>query len=332
MIKDELLKKIRELSAAGKSREDIYSDLINDSYELDEINENYLASNKSRISLFFKKISSNVRVESKGKILLTGFIICAVVVLAYLAVGEVRYYRSPEISVNGKSYHTDVAREFVIDGNTGLSVSLALSSKLDSSYSSLRRQVYAEQQRQAKKSNFSWPNYWGSLVKTDEEDVFLKSLIDEIGEKVASGQTAHSGPDATAYYTINLVQGLPYDHLKYTLGFEDTKLPYETLYTGTGVCRETAPLLAKMLSMEGYESAIITSREINHALVGVKCGCVGMKKIEGYCALEATGKVPIGETSQYQAKFLGVPVRPLKEGEYKVTKISGGKLFNCSYD
>jgi hypothetical protein len=129
----------------------------------------------------------------------------------------------------------------------------------------------------------------------DQETVM--GLIDEVGRAI--GQDG----DELVMALVNLVQNLTYDCEK-LFSFDQlggagnqTNYPYETLYTRTGVCRDTSLLLGKILQELGYGAAFLIYEQNNHMALGIQCPVSLATYVEdliGYCYIETTGPSRIG--------------------------------------
>ncbi len=99
--------------------------------------------------------------------------------------------------------------------------------------------------------------------------------------------------DDTAGLIISFVQTIPYDFEKDTKK-EQTKYPYETLFTKKGVCADKTFLMYHLLRRAGYGVAIMQFLEKNHQSLGIKCDTSSAVFGSGYCYVETTAILPVG--------------------------------------
>jgi hypothetical protein len=229
---------------------------------------------------------------------------------------------------SGKKYYLDVEKEFpIIFQDERHFVRVNMSRKLHHKYSAKRKEYNANEYFNGSREKY-FDFWWNHLASTLEEDEIIDSLVNQINQLVKSGQTSYYGDDANALYATALVQNIPYDYIKYRVRISDTKYPYEVLYDNTGVCRETAVLLAKILGKMEYETSVVNIYKINHAVTGIKCPKDNENTIQGYCIIEPTGIRPIG-TSDYKGGFWGQ--NKVEPRDFQFHKTSEGKTFSFNY-
>ena len=267
---------------------------------------------------------------NKYKLILFGIVLISLILISFVILD---YYHLSKMQVvtasDGNRYYLNKEKEYIIpDKGEELHLKLNFSSKMHKVYGKKEEDFSRNMHLKMINRTFSEDWYWHSLVNSSEEDAIIDLLIKNIESKIENGETAYVGKDAKALYAAKLVQNIPYDYLKYTLQDRGTKLPYETLYTQTGVCRESAPLLAKILAKMGYEVALVSIPAANHVVVGIKCPLDYENIANGYCIIESTGAVPIGK-SNYKGGLWGY--KELGPRDFTNYKISDGDTFNFSY-
>lgn len=122
------------------------------------------------------------------------------------------------------------------------------------------------------------------------QGAYLDPLVEEIKNITQSR-------DDQLRIAVSLVQNLKYDYSAAESSRYQGKYPYETLYTGFGVCSDRSLLLAYLLRGLGYEVAIFEFDEENHAAVGIKCPIQYSYRDTGYCFVESTTPSIISDSS-----------------------------------
>jgi hypothetical protein len=129
-------------------------------------------------------------------------------------------------------------------------------------------------------------SYFLKYINNPVQDQGLDQLIEAIRQKSPDRNTQ-------AKIAISLVQNIPYDTTKSKLISSDPtdvhqNYPYETLYTGKGVCIDKSLLLVYILDKLGFDTVLFTFSPEHHAAVGIKCDPQYAYRGTGYCFVETT--------------------------------------------
>ncbi len=176
-------------------------------------------------------------------------------------------------------------------------------------------------------------------LREEYYNIFLtqKSGDDSI-EKLISGLRSIAdkegfSDDEFVEFVLALVQYLPYDFSKKSTDAQN--FPYETLYTGTGICSDTTFLSVLILRKLGYGAAVFDYPDAKHSAAAVLCS--GNSSYgSGYCFAETTNYFPIGvfpssigtgqaegSTSSWGSLFSGSNL-----GQVEILQKTGGKSYS----
>lgn len=300
----------------SSKREDIVASMLEEGHSLREIDSELTAIDRMEKAGYLGPLLYNRKVQ---------IIITIVIFILFFSLYFVYYTSLDKIVINGHTYPLNKEVHFSIpDENVELKMNL--SAKLYRHYKAERRSMTSETYKRLRSGNFTDEWYWNSLIASDEEDQIIDMFIVRLDGMITDGNLSYKGEDARVYYATKIVQSMTYDYLRYLGTNWKTRYPYETLYDQEGVCRETAPLLAKILSRMGYDVAIMSIGKINHVFVGIRCE--SPNAVKGYCIIETTAVTPIGGV-EYKTRSW-IP-QDISEMHYKVYRVSDGKAFRFNY-
>ncbi|MCK9438602.1 MAG: hypothetical protein WC164_00355 [Patescibacteria group bacterium] len=171
--------------------------------------------------------------------------------------------------------------------------------------------------------------YYSIFLTQKSGDNSIDNLIADL-RKIAN-QEGFSD-DQFVEFVMALVQYLPYDFSKKST--DPQNFPYETLYTGTGICSDTTFLSVLILRKLGYGAAVFDYPNVKHSAAAVACS-QNSSYNSGYCFVETTNYFPIGvfpsSIGTGQAEGSGTNWNTLFSGtslgEVEILQKSGGKYY-----
>ena len=150
-----------------------------------------------------------------------------------------------------------------------------------------------------------------SQFLSDDNDVYtLEEILSIIGNRTV-------GTDFDLVQVlVSFVQGIPYEEAG------PQKYPLETLSLNKGDCSDKSILLAKLLSMAGYDACLFIYEEAKHMAVGLKVDQAPKPYYHDYIYIESTGYHPIGDIPAQFAGGITIKEDPivvlLDQGQYAI--------------
>jgi len=144
--------------------------------------------------------------------------------------------------------------------------------------------------------------YYGDLPVDWHEDYYQMFLTPKAGDNTikslatqfrAIASIDRMTEDGMIDLMMSFVQSIPYDTGK-NLETGTPNYPYETLFTGLGVCSDKTFLAVMLLRELGYGSAVLDFPDVNHSAAGIQCPKEYSVRATGYCFAETTNYFPIG--------------------------------------
>jgi hypothetical protein len=130
--------------------------------------------------------------------------------------------------------------------------------------------------------------YYNIFLTQKSGDDSIDKLITDL-KKIANQEGFND--DQFVEFVMALIQYLPYDFSKKPT--DPQNFPYETLYTGTGICSDTTFLSVLILRKLGYGAAVFDYPEVKHSAAAVACS-QNSSYNSGYCFIETTNYFPVG--------------------------------------
>ena len=159
-------------------------------------------------------------------------------------------------------------------------------------------------------------NYYMSYLNEKQQVYGMDQLIDQIRSQT-------SDPDDQVRIAVSLVQNIPYQ--KDVEDIYNIQYPYETLYRNSGVCSDKSVLLVYILRDLGYESAVLSFRDENHAVVGIRTQPDYTYKQTGYAFIETTNPAIITDSNSRYTE-----IGTLSSDPMVITLSSGKSLDNLT--
>lgn len=130
--------------------------------------------------------------------------------------------------------------------------------------------------------------YYNIFLTQKNGDSSIDNLIRDL--RVIANKEGFNNDDFVEF-VMALIQYLPYDFSKKST--DPQNFPYETLYTGTGICSDTTFLAVLILRKLGYGAAIFDYPDVKHSAAAIACS-QNSSYNSGYCFIETTNYFPIG--------------------------------------
>lgn len=161
----------------------------------------------------------------------------------------------------------------------------------------LRSALYEDYKRSEKSYRYvgELPDDWldsfnRQFLTTKEGDMTFRHLANEL-DRLAKKEGL-SG-DLRIEFVLSFVQSIPYDH-EQVVSATYNNYPYETLFTGKGVCADKTYLGYLLLRELGVGVAVFYYTDVKHAALGIKCSKEDGVHGTEYCYAETTSLLPIG--------------------------------------
>ncbi len=141
--------------------------------------------------------------------------------------------------------------------------------------------------------------YYRAFICDPAQDHFYPALLTPF-RKIRRDMNLNS--DRYLELLSAYVQSLPYDTAKTASINLAPRFPVETVADATGICSDKSLLLAGMMAVEGYKTAILHFSKENHLAVGISVPPGFDYQKTGYAVIETTavsyiGTLPCGETT-----------------------------------